>query len=98
VTEKLVADAPPAAQRISHHSYLGTYVDAEVIHRQARDRMSNRLEADQEDTVVHHHGSNIRCRGREHTVYTHADQKISDKVFVEDGYTMWGIADPKKKR
>jgi len=87
-----------AAQHIGHHSYLGTYVDAEVIHRQARDRMSNRIEADRESTVVHHHGSNIRCIDREHTVYTHQDQKTTDKVFVDDGYTMWGVADPMRKK
>lgn len=80
------------------HSYLGKGIDAEVVHRQARDRMTDRREDSREDTVVHHHAHKETCKGHEHTVYTHADQAIKDKIYVDDGYQMWGQADPAVKR
>jgi hypothetical protein len=77
------------------HSYLGTMIDAEVVHSQARSRMTENR--DPGSTVVHHHGSNKPCKEREHTIYDHNDQTVKDKVFIEDGYAMWSIPDPAMK-
>lgn len=75
--------------RIRHHSYLVPGVtDDEVVHRQARDRMVDKRAP--ESTVVHHHPERTPCEDQEHTVYTHEDEQIKDKVYVSgDPYEMW---------
>lgn len=71
----------------ARHSYIGVGIDAEVVHRVARSRMTDSRH--KESTVVHHHPHKLPCKDHEHTVYTHADQKVVDKVYVDDPYEMW---------
>lgn len=81
------------------HAYLGPNIDAEVVHRQARDRMTDKHRPDErQSTVVHHHPHRIPCKDNEHTVYDYRDQSVKDKIYVEDGFTMWGQPDPAVKR
>jgi hypothetical protein len=87
--------AEAAVKHIRWHSYIGNHVDAAVMADQANRRMGDYRDAC--STIVHHHAHSVPCKGKEHTVYDHRDKSTTEKVFIEDGYEMWGVKDPAVK-